>query len=151
MHFIILLPIIYYWLFAIAFELVYLYFVAQKLKKQLLNSNTYKMYWPMVSGFLQNSANAKIIWSVITGPTGMIFAAALLFIAAPVLLPLSIFSLAQKLVGYKSKLEKAADTETKALQEHEAQSNEFMKTEGVIAYESDKSMPKIEMPPPPII
>lgn len=120
---------IIYWIFAVLFETIYLYFGWQRAKKQLLANTGIQMF---VSIAKQN-ANYQSLKRKIWNPYTIIFVAIPLgIIVSPFLLPLSLFSLVKKIIGYKTKLEKAAEEERKRFEESEKKHKEWMEKEGDI-------------------
>lgn len=118
--------IITYIAFAIVYEAITVYVGWKKLKKQFAGN---EMIMMIKQGIMQ-SAQGKMMKKIIFSPPTFIFAGIAFIIASPLMLPFSVWSHVKKLLGYKSKLQKQAESETKAMEEAKKQSDEFMKTEG---------------------
>lgn len=119
----------YYWIFSVVFESIYIYIQWVRFKRK---GELYDRIMEIKSAMLQ-SASFKFMYKKIFNP--FVITAFLIFfsIVSMFMLPLSLWELFKKLIGYKSKLEKQADEEAAAY----ARAKDFMKDEGDIGVESE--------------
>jgi len=115
------------WLSIFIFEVIHLYINWVNFKKKMKKNETVMF---MVEAF-KKSPNFLRLWKMIYNPFTLFVLLMILAIISPVVFIFSAFSLLKKLVGYKSKLQKQAEAEEKAMEEAKKKSEEFMKNEVV--------------------
>lgn len=116
-----------YWIFSVIYESINIYFLRKSFLKKANEIDGIKL----VKQYFMESANFQNVKQKIWNPFTIIFGFTPLFIIiSPFLLPLSLFSLIKKLTGYKTKLEKRAEAETKAMEEAQKRNEEWLRTEG---------------------
>ena len=122
-----------YWAVSIIIEAADMYWGFKTVKKELEKKPMAMMIWNSLKTSMP--ANLEKIRKIIFGPTGYILGFVFLAIASPFMLPFTLIRHFKKAIGYKSKLDKQADAETKQMEEAEISAKEFMKHEGVRAWE----------------
>lgn len=111
---------------AFVFEAIFFYFMWRKFKKKMDEPQ-----FQMVKGIVMSIKSAQALKKKIWNPFTLIFAGIpILALVSPFIFPLTLISMLKKLIFGKSKLEKEAEAEQKAMEEAQRKAAEFMKTEG---------------------
>ncbi len=127
--------IIYYCLFTLAYEAIYILYSY----KQAMKSQQAQQFLTLMKDYYNNSPSVRMVYKTIMSPAGFIFAFIIVFLVSPFMFPFSLYALIKKLFGIKSNLEKEAEKEAKQFEELKKRQEEFMKTEGI--YEEDIKEP----------
>ena len=134
---------IYYWIFSILFECTYLFFEFRKLRNKYNTKPEYEQVRLIVNTYMQMAA-IKLLYKKVVSPVGLIGSFVFLSIVSPFVFPFTLISLFKTLIGYKSKLEKQVELETKQFEEAKKWSDDFMKNEGI--YTAEDFIDKDERP-----
>jgi hypothetical protein len=127
---------LYYWLFAIVFCSVHNFIELRTGLRKLKTEEKFAQLRTIFDHFKQQ-ASMQFLWKQIVNPFSISVAYLIFCIVTPVLLPRTLFKLGKKATGYKTKLEKKAEQETKDMEEAKKRSEEFMRTENMFADEGN--------------
>ncbi len=122
-------PILFYWAFALIFEIIYTYFQYKNFKKKIRNNP----YYPFFQNMYNSSSSVKLLLSNLYHPVTIVGGFVTMAIISPFVFPFSLIDFIKDIVGYKSKLEKASDAEVERMEAAKKASEDFMKTEGVFS------------------
>jgi len=115
-----------YWIFTVIFEAIYIFILWEKFKKKTQEHK----FVMMLKEAYKNNVSLKLIYKMIFSPLGFFLGFCFLSIVSPVMFLFSLLTLFKKIIGYKSKLEKEAEKQSKEDEEAIQRSKEFMKKEG---------------------
>lgn len=108
-------------------EFIILLRAHKKIKEAIAKDATLQM----IKNMVLSSASGKLLKKYLFHWYGFVFVGIpLLVIISPLLFPYTLYSWLRSLIFGKSKLEKAAEAEAKAMEAAEAESKKFMETEG---------------------
>ena len=113
---------LYYWIFTVIFETIYV----------LIQWNTFKKrkeqyeYLVKMKETMFKTATLKLTLKLIFNPLGYLIMFLFFSLVSQIMFTFSLIRLSKKMVGYKSKLEKQAEQESKAYE----RAKEWRKNEG---------------------
>ena len=122
---------LYYWIFAIAFLIIYYYVTIKAGWNQLKQQVELYSTLTVIFNSLKETASFRLLLKRIFSPVTYIAVFLILCLIAPILFPYSLFRIIRSILG-KTKLDKESLKEEIAIENSQKHAENFMKNEGVL-------------------